>query len=141
MVSQDSKDGSAGCDPNLSEALSDLKQAEAHLYQVHQEEGEAERQVATSAAEIEEARAHEQHGFKVEVIYDGVKKPFQVRLQETVNVLREQAIAAFGPIPQPHLLGLFKDGKELPDGETIKQTGVKPHDMLLLRPSTVRGGV
>jgi hypothetical protein len=32
-------------------------------------------------------------------------------------------------------------GKELPDAETLKQAGVKPNDVLLLRPSTVKGGV
>lgn len=141
MVIDDSKDGGAGREPSLSEALADLKQAEGHLRQIHKDEMEAEHEVAAAAAEVEEALEHEKNGFSVDVVYDGVKKPFQARPQEKVNVLREQAIAAFGPIPQPHLLGLFKDGKELPDGDSIKDAGVKPHDVLLLRPSTVRGGV
>jgi hypothetical protein len=40
----------------------------------------------------------------------------------------------------PHTLSLYKDGKELADTSTIKQAGIKPHDVLLLRPSTVKGG-
>ena len=140
MVIDESKDGGESRTPSLPEALTDLKQAETHLDLAHQEEVEAEREVAAATAEIEEALKHEKHGFGVAVIYDGVKKPFQVRPQESVNVLREEAIKVFGVTGQPHLLGLFKDGKELPDGSTIKDAGVKPHDVLLLRPSTVRGG-
>jgi len=74
------------------------------------------------------------------VLYDGVKKPFVVRPEETVKRLLDQAISAFGPLPNPHTLSLYKAGKELPDGETLRQAGVKPHDVLLLRPSAVKGG-
>jgi hypothetical protein len=139
-MADDLKDGGEGRNHNLSEALVDLKQAETHLHHIPQEEVEAEREVAAAAAEVDEAQKLEQHGFKLEVVYDGVKKPFHVRPQEKVNALREEAIRAFGPISQPHLLGLFKDGKELPDADTIKGAGIKPHDVLLLRPSAVRGG-
>jgi Ubiquitin family len=79
--------------------------------------------------------------FTVEVLYDGVKKPFVVRPNETVKQLLDQAIKAFGPLPNPHMLSLYLAGKELPDAETLKQAGVKPNDVLLLRPSTVKGGV
>jgi hypothetical protein len=78
--------------------------------------------------------------FTVEVLYDGVKKPFVVRPEETVKRLLDQAIQAFGPLPNPHMLALYKAGKELSDGDTLKQAGVRPHDVLLLRPSTVKGG-
>jgi hypothetical protein len=57
-----------------------------------------------------------------------------------VKQLLDKAIAAFGPLPNPHTLAIYKDGQELADSLTIKQAGIKPHDVLLLRPSTVKGG-
>jgi hypothetical protein len=79
--------------------------------------------------------------FKVTVLYNGVPKEFEVRREELVQRLLEQARQAFGPIQNPHLLSLFtKDGAELNDSQTIEAAGVKPHEVLLLRPSTVRGG-
>lgn len=81
------------------------------------------------------------HQFEVTVIYNGVPKEFEVRRDELVQRLLERARLAFGQITNPHLLGLFtKDGVELKDDQTIEAAGVKPHEVLLLRPSTVRGG-
>lgn len=81
------------------------------------------------------------HPFEVTVVYNGVSKKFEVRADELVQRLLEQAQQVFGPINNPHLLGLFtKEGVELKDDQTIEASGVKPHDVLLLRPSTVRGG-
>jgi hypothetical protein len=93
----------------------------------------------TEAVVIEQER--HPHQFEVVVIYNGVSKKFEVRRDELVQRLLEQARQAFGPITNPHLLGLFtKEGVELKDDQTIEAAGVKPHDVLLLRPSTVRGG-
>jgi hypothetical protein len=81
------------------------------------------------------------HQFEVTVLYNGVPKKFEVSRDELVQRLLEQARLAFSPIPNAHLLGLFtKDGAELKDDQTIEAAGVKPHEVLLLRPSTVRGG-
>lgn len=90
---------------------------------------------------IETAAEKDRPAFKVEVVYNGVAKKFEVHRQELVKKLLDQAISAFGPIPSPHLLGLFnKEGVELKDDQTIETAGVKPGDKLLLRPSSVRGG-
>ena len=78
--------------------------------------------------------------FPVKVLYDGQYKTFEVRAEEKVKKLLDQAIAAFGAGPNPHTLALFKDGKELNDNDTIKVAGIEPNDKLLLRPSTVKGG-
>jgi hypothetical protein len=81
------------------------------------------------------------HPFKVTVLYNGVPQKFEVRGDELVRRLLEQALQVFGPIPNPHLLGLFDQaGVELTDSQTIEAAGVKSEDMLLLRPSSVRGG-
>ena len=92
---------------------------------------------------VMEVSAHQapDKAFKVTIIYNGVTKKFEVRLDELVQRLLEQAKQAFGPIPNSRLLALFaKDGVELRDNQTIEAAGVKPHDVLLLRPSAVRGG-
>jgi hypothetical protein len=113
------------------EALEHLHQAEHDLEQARAKE----REIKEAIEEIEISRV-----FEIVVLYDGVKKPFKVRVEETVKHLLDQAIAAFGPLPNPHTLSLYKDGKELADGQTIKQAGIKPCEVLLLRPSTVKGG-
>jgi len=103
----------------------------------------AERDLKKAQHDLEQAVEEECHPrqFEVTVIYNGVPKKFEVRRNELVQRLLDQARNAFGPINNQHLLGLFtKDGVELKDDQTIEAAGVKPHDVLLLRPSTVRGG-
>ena len=79
--------------------------------------------------------------FAVEVSYNGIGKRFEVEPEERITALLKQAIAAFGITQQPHLLSLFRsDGTELSDNQSIEQAGIKPGEVLLLRPSTVRGG-
>jgi hypothetical protein len=123
-------------------ALEHLREAEQDLEKAREKEREAEREVAKAEAEVKEAihEIEDARHFTVEIIYDGVKKPFEVRIEETVKHLLDQAIHAFGPLPNPHTLSLYKDGKELVDSQTIKEAGIKPCDVLLLRPSTVKGG-
>lgn len=126
--------------PELEKAVEHLHEAEKDLKQAREDEYKAEGAIEKAEAEIEKAIQEEARRFPVVVVYDGVKKPFEVEVNETVKHLLDKAIAAFGPLPNPHTLALFKDGKELADGQTIKQAGIKPHDVLLLRPSTVKGG-
>ena len=100
-----------------------------------------ENDVAVAEAQRAEAEEKHPHEFVVFVIYNGVKKKFEVRRDELVQRLLEQARQAFGPIPNAHLLGLFTAaGVELQDAQTIAAAGVKPGEELLLRPSAVRGG-
>jgi hypothetical protein len=79
--------------------------------------------------------------FDITVIYNGVPKEIPVQEDETVKQVLDRAIAAFGPLPQPHTMSLFdKKGAELNDAHTVKQAGVHPNERLLLRPSEVKGG-
>jgi len=130
------------CCPSSEEALEHLRKAEYDLEQARRKEQEAQKEIGEAEAEIKKAIDEIEHPrvFKVEVLYDGIKKQFEVRVEETVKHLLDQAIRAFGQLPQPHTLSLYKDGKELADNQTIKEVGVKPCDVLLLRPSTVKGG-
>lgn len=117
--------------------------AEAELVEAERELEKAECHVEKAVEKIEAVIEEEKrpHQFEVTVLYNGVPKKLEVRRDELVQRLLEKARAAFGPITNPHLLGLFnKEGVELKDDKTIEAAGVKPHEVLLLRPSTVRGG-
>lgn len=127
-------------DENVQRALANLERATVEVRRAATDLEHAEKDLEHAEAELKEAREHPQK-FKVEVIYNGVRKPFEVRAHELVSDLRARAIKEFGPIPQPHLLGLFTEaGQELDDKQTLRAAGVKPHETLLLRPSKVRGG-
>ena len=79
--------------------------------------------------------------FQVIIIYNGMKKPLKVHLEELVKTVLQKAIALFGSPPNPHTLSLFTEaGRELPDNETVKQAGLHPDEKLLLRPGAVKGG-
>jgi hypothetical protein len=77
----------------------------------------------------------------VDITYNGVTKPLLVEPEERVTALLQKAIAAFGITQNQHLLSLFRqDGTVVPENETIEQAGLKPHEILLLRPNAVKGG-
>jgi hypothetical protein len=126
----------------LETPVDHLRRAEHDLHEALEKERKAHREVEKAEAEVAEAIRELEHPrqFTVEVLYDGVKKSIDVRPEETVKALLDKAIAAFGPLPNSHMLALYKGGEELVDGQTLKDAGVKPHDVLLLRPSKVKGG-
>jgi hypothetical protein len=79
--------------------------------------------------------------FAVDVVYNGVTKSLQVEPEERVTALLQKAIAAFGITQQPHLLSLFRqDGSVVPENESVERAGLKPGEILLLRPNAVKGG-
>ena len=79
--------------------------------------------------------------FAVEVVYNGVAKSLSVDADEKVAVLLQKAIAAFHITQQPHLLSLFRqDGTVVSENETVERAGLKPGEVLLLRPNAVKGG-
>lgn len=81
------------------------------------------------------------HPFNVTITYNGVNKHFTVRPDELIKTLLAKGVEKFGPIPNAHILSLFDAaGNELDDSKTIEAANVQPRDILLLRPSTVKGG-
>ena len=79
--------------------------------------------------------------FTIEIAYNGVTKPFHVEPHEQVAVLLKKAIETFGITQNPHLLSLFRqDGSVVPENETVERAGLKPGEVLLLRPNAVKGG-
>lgn len=79
--------------------------------------------------------------FEVDVVYNGVTKDVRVEPNEQVTALLQKAIAVFGITQQPHLLSLFRqDGSLVPENESVERAGLKPDELLLLRPNAVKGG-
>lgn len=79
--------------------------------------------------------------FVVEIVYNGVTKPLQVESEEQVTALLQKAIAVFGITQNPHLLSLYRqDGTVVPENESVERAGLKPGEILLLRPNAVKGG-
>lgn len=141
-MSNHEQSGHHGPDNTAEEPLEHLRHAECDLKKALEGDPEARHEVEKAEAEVTEAIRELEHPleFTVEILYDGVKKKFDVRAEERVKALLDKALAAFGPLPNPHTLSLYKGGNELSDSQTLKDAGVKPHDVLLLRPSKVKGG-
>lgn len=75
------------------------------------------------------------------IVYNGLTKPLSVAKTDLISLVLAHAIALFGTLPQPHTLALYTDDRgELPDGQTVKEAGLKKHEKVLLRPSTVKAG-
>src|SRR5262249_46807459 len=79
--------------------------------------------------------------FAVEVTYNGITKPFEVQPEQQVSALLAKAIAAFGISQNQHLLSLFREnGTVVPENESVERAGLKPDEVVLLRPNAVKGG-
>ena len=79
--------------------------------------------------------------FLVDVTYNGIAKPIEVQPEEQVSALLAKAIASFGITQNPHLLSLYReDGTVVPENESVERAGLKPNEVLLLRPNAVKGG-
>jgi hypothetical protein len=77
----------------------------------------------------------------VRVTYNGAVDELAYQPHEHVKALLQRSIAHFHVTDNQHLLSLFNEaGQELPDESTLEDAGVKPGDLLILRPSEVKGG-
>lgn len=83
----------------------------------------------------------EQKSFSVEIVYNGITKPLTVNLHEQITAVVQHAVHLFGITQNAHLLSLFKEnGSEIPDNQSVAAAGIKPGELLALRPSAVKGG-
>src|SRR5437868_5515649 len=84
----------------------------------------------------------EDHKIELLVMYNGVTERLKVKPDETIALLLTQAIKKFEPLPQPHTLALYRDnGEEITnEAQSVRDTGLKDGEQLLLRPSKVKGG-
>jgi len=79
--------------------------------------------------------------FAVEIIYNGITKKLPLQPEEQVTAVFQRAIAEFHITQNPHLLSLFRqDGSVVPENESVERVGLKPGEILLLRPNAVKGG-
>jgi hypothetical protein len=79
--------------------------------------------------------------FAVEIVYNGVTRSLTVQPEEQVTAILARAIVLFGIAQNPHLLSLFsQDGTVIPENESAERAGLKPEEVLLLRPNAVKGG-
>src|SRR4051794_8886370 len=78
--------------------------------------------------------------FAVDIVYNGVTRAIMVQPEEEVRAILARAIALFGITQNPHLLSLFReDGTVVPENESAERAGLKPGEVLLLRPNAVKG--
>jgi len=79
--------------------------------------------------------------FEIRILYNGLTEPLSVEPHQQVNAVREHAIHLFHITQNPHLLSLFReDGTEVPDNLSVAAAGIRPGELLALRPSAVKGG-
>ncbi len=79
--------------------------------------------------------------FEILIVYNGVTQTLSVEPHEQVNASRQRAIHLFNITQNPHLLSFFReDGSEVPDHVSVADAGIKPGELLALRPSVVKGG-
>ena len=78
----------------------------------------------------------------IEIGYNGQTKPFHVELSMHVQNLLQQAIREFHVTQNAHVLALYSQRSgELADSQSLKDQGVECGDHLVMRQSTVKGGV
>lgn len=76
----------------------------------------------------------------VTISYNGLPKPFDVEPHSTVQSLLQHAIQAFGITQQPHTFALYATTGELSDNVSVEEAGITKDEVLILRPSAVKGG-
>jgi hypothetical protein len=75
------------------------------------------------------------------ITYNGIDKALEYRPDEAMTALLERALDAFDVRENRHTMALWTTaGMELPIEGTVRDAGVKPGEVLVLRPSAVRGG-
>jgi hypothetical protein len=78
---------------------------------------------------------------EITITYNGLDRHLPYNPHIEMKALLEQAMDAFNITENRHTMALWTvGGVELPIEGNIKHAGVKPKDVLVLRPSAVRGG-
>ncbi len=78
---------------------------------------------------------------EVTVTYNGLEEELEYNPKSAVNALLQHALKTFSITDNAHVMALWTElGVELPIEGSVEDAGVKPGDVLVLRPSAVRGG-
>ena len=82
--------------------------------------------------------------FKIRITHNGPVKDLEVREEEEMNTVLQRAITLFSLQRQPHQMGLFTEANVQVAGpninQTVKQAGLIPDQLLVLRQVVVEGG-
>lgn len=77
----------------------------------------------------------------ITVTSNGIDHTIDYNPHQAMQTLLEHALNAFDVRENRHTMALFTvDDVELPIEGSVEDAGVKPGDLLVLRPSRVRGG-
>jgi hypothetical protein len=94
---------------------------------------------SVTGKEERDNRRHEKP--EVVVTYNGLDKDLDFQPESSMQALLEHALNAFDVRENRHTMALFTvAGVELPIEGSVAAAGVRPGDVLVLRPSAVRGG-
>jgi hypothetical protein len=78
---------------------------------------------------------------EVTITFNGLETEVEYQPQASMQSLLEHGLNAFSVHDNRHLMALWTNaGVELPVEGSIEDAGVQPGDVLVLRPSAVRGG-
>ena len=78
---------------------------------------------------------------EITVTSNGIDHPVEYNPHQAMQALLEHALNTFDVRENRHTMALFTtDDVELPVEGSVEDAGVKPGDVLVLRPSRVRGG-
>jgi hypothetical protein len=79
--------------------------------------------------------------FMISITYNGVARSLEVEPNEDTRAVLARAVSLFGIQQGGHLLSLFTpDNAEIKDGQSVESAGIAAGELLVLRPSSVRGG-
>jgi hypothetical protein len=79
--------------------------------------------------------------FSIQVLYNGLTETLNVVSREQIVAVLNRAANLFHINQNRHLLSLFlPDGSEIRDQQSVEDAGLKPGELIALRPSTVKGG-
>ena len=81
------------------------------------------------------------HEREVIVTFNGLEEDLEYTPESPASALLQHALKAFNITDNAHVMALWTEaGVELPIDGSVEHAGVKPGDVLVLRPSAVRGG-
>lgn len=80
--------------------------------------------------------------FEIQVVYNGLTETLEVQSHEQVTAVLQRALNIFN-ITQDRQNFVFsrENGSEVPNDQSVSDSGIKPGELLLLRPRQVRGGL
>jgi hypothetical protein len=94
-----------------------------------------------SDASLTSASDTQAHHLELTVTYNGLDREVHYTPAESLQALLQHALRLFNITDNAHVMALWTEaGVELPVEGSVRDAGVMPCSVLVLRPSAVRGG-